>query len=623
MAVKSAQGEKERDQRDLPDPDAAKEWLRSMMLIRRFEERAGEMYAKAKIGGVLHLAIGEEATIVGATRAMRDNDYLLSTYREHGQALARGTSAEAGMAELFGRVDGVSKGRGGSMHMFDFERRFMGGYGIVGGNLPIATGLALAADYTETEDAVLCQFGDGAANQGTFGEALNLAALWKLPVVFMVTNNQFGMGTSLERHSAVTDLHKRGDGFGVPGMRCDGMDVLDTHAVASEALKKAREDRQPRRASPGRGRGRPASRCSSRRSRTASAATRWPTPRSTGPRSRSRSGASGTRSRASASASWTRRCSPRTTSRSSTSRRSRRSTRRSSSPTSRRIPTPSRSTTTSTCWATRSAAGTPSTSARPACTAARTSARCRRTARAASRSRRSSRARAATSATRAAAPPTRPRTPARRTRRPRRPRTRNRPTTSSRPKRRRPEARGEHAGRRAEEVLRRQRRRQRRRDEDDALPRSAQRGAARGDVARRVRLPHGRGHRRLQRRVQGHAGAARGVRREARARHADLREHDRRRGRRRRHGRPAPRRGAHDGQLLAAGDGPDRQLGRAHPLHVRRPGLGAARRPHATGRGPPARADSLALLRIALPARAGAARRRPRDARGRQGVAQG
>src|SRR3954451_15425316 len=149
------------------------------------------------------------------------------------------------MAELFGRVDGCSKGRGGSMHMFDLERRFMGGYGIVGRTLPIAVGLGGGADYQETEDAVLCQFGDGAANQGTFGEALNLAALWKLPVVFMVTNNQFGMGTALDRHSAVTDLHKRGDGFGVPGMRCDGMDVLDTQAVTSEALQKAREDRQP------------------------------------------------------------------------------------------------------------------------------------------------------------------------------------------------------------------------------------------------------------------------------------------------------------------------------------------------------------------------------------------
>jgi pyruvate dehydrogenase E1 component alpha subunit len=230
---------------ELPEPDVAREWLGTMMLIRRFEERAGEMYAKAKVGGFLHLAIGEEATIVGSARAMRDDDYLISTYRSHGHAIVRGTSPDRVMAELFGRVDGLSKGRGGSMHMFDYERRFMGGYGIVGGNLPIATGLALASDYRETEDAVLCQFGDGAANQGTFGEALNLAALWKLPVVFMVTNNQFGMGTALERHSAVTDLHKRGEGFGVPGMRCDGMDVLDTYNVTGEALRRAREERQP------------------------------------------------------------------------------------------------------------------------------------------------------------------------------------------------------------------------------------------------------------------------------------------------------------------------------------------------------------------------------------------
>src|SRR4051795_10749672 len=245
MAVKSAQGEKERDQHDLPDADAAKEWLRTMMLIRRFEERAGEMYAKAKIGGFLHLAIGEEATIVGATRAMRDKDYLLSTYREHGQALARGTSADACMAELFGRVDGVSGGRGGSMHLFDWERRFLGGYGIVGGTLPLAAGVALACDYTDTEDAVVCMFGDGASNQGTFGESMNLAALWKLPVVFMVVNNQFGMGTALERHSAVTDLSKKAEGFGVPGVRCDGMDVLDVHACVIGALRKAREERAP------------------------------------------------------------------------------------------------------------------------------------------------------------------------------------------------------------------------------------------------------------------------------------------------------------------------------------------------------------------------------------------
>src|SRR5215211_7664639 len=147
------QEERERAaQRELPDRDTAREWLETMMLIRRFEERAGEMYAKAKVGGFLHLAVGEEATIVGAVNALRDEDYLMSTYREHGQALARGTSPEAVMAELFGRVDGCSKGRGGSMHLFDLERRFLGGYGIVGGNLPLATGVALACDYMGTED---------------------------------------------------------------------------------------------------------------------------------------------------------------------------------------------------------------------------------------------------------------------------------------------------------------------------------------------------------------------------------------------------------------------------------------------------------------------------------------
>jgi pyruvate dehydrogenase E1 component alpha subunit len=237
--------EERAEQHELPEPEAAKEWLAAMMLIRRFEERAGEMYAKAKVGGFLHLAIGEEATIVGCVRAMRDEDYLISTYRSHGHALARGTDPKRVMAELFGREDGVSRGRGGSMHMFDPDKRFMGGYGIVGGNLPLATGMALSADYRGTEEVTVCVFGDGAANQGTFGEALNLAALWKLPVVFMVTNNQFGMGTALDRHSAVTDLHRRGDGFGVPGMRCDGMDVVETFGVMREAIRRAREDRQP------------------------------------------------------------------------------------------------------------------------------------------------------------------------------------------------------------------------------------------------------------------------------------------------------------------------------------------------------------------------------------------
>lgn len=230
---------------DIPHPDLAREWLSTMTLIRRFEERAGEMYARAKVGGFLHLSIGEEATIVGSGRALRGSDYLISTYRSHGHALVRGTPPENVMAELFGRVDGCSGGRGGSMHMFDLERRFMGGYGIVGGNLPIAAGIALSSDYRDTDEVTLCVFGDGASNQGTFGETLNLAALWKLPVVFMVTNNQFGMGTALGRHSAVTDLQRKGESLGVPGMRCDGMDVIDTHTVLTEAVRRVREERSP------------------------------------------------------------------------------------------------------------------------------------------------------------------------------------------------------------------------------------------------------------------------------------------------------------------------------------------------------------------------------------------
>jgi pyruvate dehydrogenase E1 component subunit alpha len=229
----------------LPDKETCETVLSKMMLIRRFEERAGEMYAKAKVGGFLHLCIGEEATVVGGTQALRETDYLMSTYREHGQALARGTDPKAVMAELFGRETGCSKGRGGSMHLFDWDKRFLGGYGIVGGSLPLSAGVALACDYLETEDVILSMMGDGATNQGTFGETMNLAALWKLPVVFVIINNQFGMGTALHRHSAVTDLSVKAQGFGVPGTRCDGMDVLDVHSVVTEALRCAREERRP------------------------------------------------------------------------------------------------------------------------------------------------------------------------------------------------------------------------------------------------------------------------------------------------------------------------------------------------------------------------------------------
>src|SRR5215204_303681 len=230
---------------DLPDATTCYELLARMALIRRFEEEAGRQYQRAKAGGFLHLAIGEEATIVGVSSAMREEDYLIGTYRTHGHAIARGTDPKRVMAELFGRVEGTSGGRGGSMHIFDLERRFMGGYGIVGGNLPIATGLALASDYTGEDAVTVCMFGDGASNSGNFGETMNLAALWKLPMVFLVENNLYGMGTSIERHSAVTDLSRKAEGLGVPGIRVDGMDVLAVREIVSEHIRIAREDRQP------------------------------------------------------------------------------------------------------------------------------------------------------------------------------------------------------------------------------------------------------------------------------------------------------------------------------------------------------------------------------------------
>ena len=230
---------------ELPDAKACHELLSQMALIRRFEEEAGRQYQKAKAGGFLHLAIGEEATIVGTTSVMRAEDYLIGTYRTHGHAIARGTHPNRVMAELFGRVDGTSGGRGGSMHIFDRDNRFMGGYGIVGGNLPLAAGLGLACDYRGEDSAVVCMFGDGASNTGNFGETMNLAALWRLPVLFLVENNLYGMGTSVERHSAQTDLSKKAEGYGVPGWRIDGMDVVVVRDGVTEGLRLAREERRP------------------------------------------------------------------------------------------------------------------------------------------------------------------------------------------------------------------------------------------------------------------------------------------------------------------------------------------------------------------------------------------
>jgi pyruvate dehydrogenase E1 component alpha subunit len=231
--------------RSLPDPALCRELLETMALIRRFEEEAGRQYQRAKAGGFLHLAIGEEATIVGTTSVLEPGDYLIGTYRTHGHAIARGTDPKYVMAELFGRVDGTSGGRGGSMHVFDGERRFMGGYGIVGGNLPLAAGLGLASDYMGTDDVTVCMFGDGASNAGNFGETMNLAALWRLPVVFILENNLYGMGTAVERHSAVTDFSKKAEGMGVPGVRADGMDVLAMRETVAEHIRIAREERRP------------------------------------------------------------------------------------------------------------------------------------------------------------------------------------------------------------------------------------------------------------------------------------------------------------------------------------------------------------------------------------------
>lgn len=230
---------------ELPDRDTSIDLLSRMSLIRRFEEEAGRQYQRAKAGGFLHLAIGEEATIVGTTSVMREDDYLIGTYRTHGHAIARGTPAKSVMAEIFGRVDGTSGGRGGSMHIFDAERRFMGGYGIVGGNLPLAAGLALASQYREEDTVTVCMFGDGASNTGNFGETMNLAALWDLPIVFLVENNLYGMGTSIERHSAVTDLSKKAEGYGIGGERIDGMDVLAVRERVSANLEIAREEGRP------------------------------------------------------------------------------------------------------------------------------------------------------------------------------------------------------------------------------------------------------------------------------------------------------------------------------------------------------------------------------------------
>jgi pyruvate dehydrogenase E1 component alpha subunit len=216
------------------------EFYKNMLLIRRFEERAARAYTEALVGGYCHLNLGEEAAVVGLMTALNPTDYLFTNYREHGYALMRDIDPNKIMAELYGRVDGVSKGWGGSMHMFDLTHRLLGGYGIVGGQLPLATGAALAIDYRGGDEVVMCTLGDGTTAIGAFHESLNIAALWHLPIVFVIINNQLGMGTTVEHSSAEPELYKRAASYRMDSARVDGFDPAAVHEAAVKAVSSAR-----------------------------------------------------------------------------------------------------------------------------------------------------------------------------------------------------------------------------------------------------------------------------------------------------------------------------------------------------------------------------------------------
>ena len=225
--------------------DEALAQYRAMLLIRRFEERCAQIYVEGKIGGFLHLYIGQEAVAVGAMSLLRPDDYFVTSYRDHGYAIARGTDPRPLMAELCGKVGGISRGKGGSMHFYDVPTGNFGGDGIVGGHLPVAAGMGYAIRLRNTEQVVLCFFGDGAVNEGAFHEALNVSALWGLPVVFVIENNRYGMGTSLDRASSVRDLYQRGSAYGIPRRDVNGMELLTVTAALGEAIDRARKEKKP------------------------------------------------------------------------------------------------------------------------------------------------------------------------------------------------------------------------------------------------------------------------------------------------------------------------------------------------------------------------------------------
>lgn len=227
------------------DRETLHRFLHDMLLARTFEERAAQEYSEGNIAGFLHLYPGEEAVAVGVIHATEPSDYLVTTYREHVHALVRGVPARQVMAELFGRRDGICKGMGGSMHLFDRERRFMGGYAIVGETFPVATGIGYSIALRQLPEAVICFFGDGAVNQGTFHEALNMAALWKLPVLFICENNHYQIGTEIHRHSAVVNVYKRACAYNIPAEKLDGMDVINVYQGTRRALAQIRAGNGP------------------------------------------------------------------------------------------------------------------------------------------------------------------------------------------------------------------------------------------------------------------------------------------------------------------------------------------------------------------------------------------
>jgi len=227
------------------DRETLHHMLEQMLLGRRLEEKCAEAYALGKVGGFCHLYIGQEAVTIGAFSALRPDDYVITAYRDHVQALVKGMSARSIMAELFGRIDGSSKGKGGSMHLYSAEHNFMGGWGIVGGQVPLAIGMGWASKYRKEDRVTLCFMGEAAVNQGALHESLNMAALWKLPVIFIVENNRFGMGTAWERASSLYDISQKAHAYDMPSAVADGMNVLDMRAKVSEAVERARDNGTP------------------------------------------------------------------------------------------------------------------------------------------------------------------------------------------------------------------------------------------------------------------------------------------------------------------------------------------------------------------------------------------